>query len=225
MVPQMARIATDLYAKRWIGERLAQFRAMLARDGEEFRIIVHGQRTHETDMRSIQPLPIVAGRGTASQFQGQAAAFARQPLRRRRQHGDGAIILRQYAATDRESRGHERGAEQAAAHMMQRQDAPDPARWPDRCQEECAIAGRLLDRVQPGGTMERQSVGMREHEGIDRARQRRIIQVHQDDGQVSAITQHHGASAACASASASTRVQAKSRVRRRSLAAMTDRLV
>ena len=225
MVAQMRRRTAMIDGQRRIGERLAQFGAVLARNGEQFRLVIDGKRADEGDMLALADAPPLARCDTAAQFDRRIAACPRLILGSSSQGGDHGRIIGQYATIDGEGGGHQRLTEQAATHMLERQQAANLARWRDRREHQRPVRGRPLDRDQPGRAMEGRAGAMGQHIGICRLRLCGIGKVQRGDRQIGPIARDHAARAASCATSASTRVQAKSWVRRRSLAAMTDKLV
>ena len=183
MVAQMPPRAPDFKAQRGIGERLAQFGAMLARDGEQFGLLVGSQRPGKAQMLSLARLPVAAGRGAAAQFDGYVAAIARQVARRLRQHGDSPRVIGQYPAIDGKSARHESLPEQPAFHMVQRQQPDDAARRPHCRKHQRAVASRLLDRAQPGRAMKGRRFRVAQDIILCRLRLRAIAQVERRDAQ------------------------------------------
>ena len=169
--------------------------------------------------------PCRAGARPAAQFERQASTVTGEMLGRADERRRDAIIVRQQAAIDGEGGRHERLPEESAAHMMQGQQPADAARMAHGGKDERGIGSAFLHRQQPGRAVKGRAIRMGHHIGVHRPCLRRIGQVHQRDEGCDSLPHRQDARAASASASASTRVQAKSRVKRRSLAAMTERLL
>ena len=155
------------------GERLAHLGALLARDGGKFGLVVGAERPGEAEiavgLSRASPRPSAAAPPRSSSV-GQPSWLASAPGASATARSATASLVGEDAAADRETARYQRLAEQERAHLGQRQHPGDP-RSPRAATSRCAaLPAPALDRLDPGGEMERRAVRMRVDEGAMTAR-------------------------------------------------------
>ena len=209
------------------GQALAHFGALLARDGEQLRLVIGGKLCHEAEVAVGAAFP-PGGHRSAPQLHRRARAAAREFACSGRETLRRLAVCRQNSPADAEAAGNQRPAEDRRMHFGQRQPSGDlPPAAGDNAQR--ALPGAALHRAEPGRPVEGRCAPLG-REPLDPRRLRRIVRI----GQGQAVAGHdeggvHAASgtAACASrlAISSIRPQANSCTSSRSFGAMRARLV
>ena len=205
-------------------ERLAHLGALLARDGEQFGVVIGGEVAREARIDTLLAMPALAlGLRTAAQFDRRNAERFRHLRRALRERRGSRGIVGQQAAIDREAAADERLTEKRRADMMQRQKPDQAGIGPTRGHKMATMPGRAGDCLAPGAAVKRRRPRMPGDIGVPRIgigqRHRRL------ERRVHAAARHGCARSCCAGSSASARVHSKSASSFLSLPAMAARPV
>ena len=205
---------------------LAHLGPRLARNGEQLRLVIVGQRAREIGVLTCNHIP-VRWSATTAQFDIGDREPLCQFLRSMAQPFAIARIAGQHSAANAETARYHRSPEQWRMHPRQRQPSAE-ARPAFEHETERIVARSTRDGLQPQRTVEDAAAQLFD-ECLDPRNVPRVVKIDLPDGVGVAQRRVHAAQSRLRgfsrAASASIRPQAKSPSRSDSLPAMRERLV